>query len=101
MNENQIKAKLTEFEYSNMLNRINNGFDCNYELDQLRAFIRMTRNEQADNQTKIHNYAIRKEYPEYISSSAAAGDWYHGLTLRNQYLKQVRSKAIILRDGMK
>ena len=99
MKKNQIKVKLTEFEYSNMLDRINSGVDFNFELDQLRAFIRMTRNEQADNQTKIHNYAIRKEYPDYISSSAA-GDWYHGLTLRNQYLKQVRSKAIVLRGAL-
>lgn len=97
MPSNKISVVLTELQYARMMRGIDEG-QKNYTFDEIRAFIRRTRTEQFKNQDKLKAYVENKVYPEYIKD---AGAWYHGLTLENNKLKVLRSKAILIRDAMK
>ena len=95
---NQIKYAMSEIQYVKMFSDL--GFDkhSDYEYDELRAFIRMSRIETKKVNADIRAYRMNKIKPEYIRD---AGTWYNGLTLRSGKLKQVRLKAIKLRDDKK
>ena len=95
---NQIKYVMSEMQYVKMLTDLSFDNHPDYEYDELRAFIRMTRIETKKVNADIRAYRVNKIKPEYIRD---AGTWYNGLTLRSGKLKKVRLKAIKLRDDKK
>lgn len=94
----QIKHKLSELQYLDMLNKLDSDSCPDYDWDQLRAFIRMARIEIKKVCADVYEYRKNKTKPEYIRDSKK---WYTGLNLRINKLKRVRNKAIELRNKSK
>ena len=95
---NQIKYAMSEMQYVKMLTDLSFDKHSDYEYDELRAFIRMTRIETKKVNADIRAYRVDKIKPDYIRD---AGTWYNGLTLRSGKLKRIRLKAMKLRDDKK
>lgn len=84
---------LSEITYSKMMADIDSGFS-DYSHEVIRSFIWMTHREQERVTNDIKRYKDDRCYPDYVRN---AGAWYHGLTMRVNQLKRVRSKAKIIR----
>lgn len=95
---NQIKYVMSEMQYVKMLTDLSFDNHPDYEYDELRAFIRMTRIETKRVIVQVQEYRKNKTKPDYIKD---CGIWYTGLNLRINKLKRVRNKAIELRNKLK
>lgn len=91
----QIKYRMSAIEYQKVFNSLLRNKRVDLSLDQLRAFIRMTHDEQKIIWVDTYNYSRRGLKPSCVRDGKR---WYHQSTNRLSQIKAVRLNAKKLRD---
>lgn len=94
---NQIKYKMSRLEYERAFSSFLKNKRVYFNLEQVRAFIRMTHDEQKIIWADTYNYSRHGLKPNCVKNGKR---WYHQSTNRLSQIKAVRKNAKELREDM-